>query len=189
VIRAAFSILVLATWVAASVVPVAAQTNSQQFEGQFFTARVANVAIARNNGHVFVTVVFRGKDFGISHNVALANGSDKSDNCATLIDDLGGQYVAVRCLPTIREWYGNSGLIIRSNTDTVMAFEFSPVDRSTDTASARFNMIVPFVLMTCQTIAGSKQVVYGNPNPEDCAAKTYRFSNQSMSFFDLSPRR
>ncbi len=155
--------------------PSLAQSTGKTFEGEFFTATVMNVAVAKKYGRVFITVLFRGKEAARSYNVALAKDAEKLENCATLLDNFGGQYVSQRCLPTVEQWYGKTGFFIKADIDSTMVFEFSPVDRSDDLVNSKFNIIIPFYLMTCKT--------YDNGCSSSLAMN---FSQQSMSFFNLA---
>ncbi len=169
--------------------PLVAQSDSQNFEGQYFTATVKNVARSPKTGRVIITILFRGKEFGNSHNVALGGVADQKA-CATLIDDAGGTYQAKTCIPYLDQWYGGGGLIIKSSTDTMMAFEFLPDPGAPVIATAEFNLVIPFQLLTCKTIEQSNSEGGNNFGDKDsCAALTYKFSNQSMSFYGLMAKR
>jgi hypothetical protein len=155
--------------------PSFAQTSNDQFEGEHFTAKVMNVTVAKQNGNVFVTVRFTGKGFPDSFLVGLARAGEKVDDCATLLDSDGGQYVAVTCLPTPKHGWTLSyqGIfMIRPSTDSVFVFQFRPVIRVIDESIRKFNFISNVGVLTCPS---DRSRCFG-----------YDSSLQSLSFFNLT---
>ncbi len=169
--------------------PLLAQTDGSTFEGQFFSASVKNVARSAKTGRVIVTVLFRGKDFGNSHNVGLTSLGDPKA-CVTLIDDSDGSYQAKTCLPYPNN-NGNSEMIIKASTDTLMAFEFMPDAGSASTETAEYNLVIPFQLQTCKTVEQGKLEGRNDQfgDKDTCMGGTYRYSDQSMSFYGLTAKR
>jgi hypothetical protein len=169
--------------------PLVAQSDGNTFEGQFFSASVKNVARSAKTGRVIVTVLFRGKDFGNSHNVGL-NGIGDPKACVTLIDDAGGSYQSKSCLPYPNN-NGTSEMIIKASTDTLMAFEFMPDVGTTISETAEYNLVIPFQLLTCKTVEQGKLEGRNDQfgDNDTCMGGTYKYSDQSMSFYGLVIKR
>jgi hypothetical protein len=168
------------------------QSASSQYDGELFTARVMNVTVAKQNGNVFVTVLFRGKSFQENLKLGLARTGQKADDCATLLDSNGGQYVARKCLADASRfkgfnyniWNGDALFMIKPNVDSIFVFEFQPVDRSLNTIDARYNFISDIEVNQC---------TLKPPHPNgwswvggNCDRATY--SVQSLSFFNLTTK-
>jgi hypothetical protein len=162
--------------------PVAAQSSSDEFEGEYFTAKVMNVTVAKQNGNVFVSVLFKGKAFEEDIRVSLGRTGEKADDCATLLDSNGGQYVAVKCMPMhgtwggiqLSEWYGGGGFVIRPNVDSILVFQFRPVERSSFNQETTFDLSSEFEMKKC---------CFFN---DYCT--NYIGTEQSLSFFSLKSR-
>jgi hypothetical protein len=168
--------------------PVVAQSSSDQFEGEYFTAKVMNVTVAKQNGNVFVSVLFKGKAFAENLRVSLGRTGEKADDCATLLDSNGGQYVAVKCLPldsarrdssgSAYNWDGQGGLVVRPNIDAVHVFQFRPVERVALENGTTFNLSSGFYLNKC--------IWHLYSSGAGCA--NFVGSEQSLSFFNLKAR-
>jgi hypothetical protein len=167
-----------------------AQSNSDQFEGEYFTAKVMNVTVAKQNGNVFVSVLFQGKAFDENRRVSLGRTGEKADDCAALLDSSGGQYVAVKCLPLdsirrssdgiayVNSWDGQGGLVLRPNVDAVHVFQFRPVERAALEVGTTFDLSSSFYLNIC--------VWHLYTSGAGCA--NFVGSEQSLSFFNLKAR-
>jgi hypothetical protein len=173
---------------------VIAQSQSTQFEGELFTARVMNVTVAKQNGNVFVTVLFRGKSFKDSFRLGLSRTGQKIDDCATLIDSNGGEYVARKCLPLLpgptwggsgwATWNGQGLFMIKPNVESVFVFEFLPVDRAPQSSNTTYNLISDIEVNKCDFDSSHK--IGGLSTHTGCLGQEN--SVQSLSFFNLTTK-
>lgn len=183
-----FGLKILALIIGLAGSPVAAQSNYEQFEGEFFTAKVMNVTVAKQNGNIFVTVRFRGKAFDENLRISIGRTGEKADDCGTLLDSNGGQYVAVKCLPvdhdrrdgkrTVTGWTGQGGMIIRPNVDAVQVFQFRPVLTTDLTRETSFDLSAGFFLYRC----------FWDKSQWGGSCVNFMESEQSLSFFNLKAR-
>ncbi len=183
-----FLLKILALVLGFFAIPAIAQSRSDQFDGEFFTAKVMNVTVAKQNGNIFVSVLFQGKAFDENLRVSIGRTGDKADDCATLLDSNGGQYVAVKCLPldsarrgsdgNAYSWDGQGGLVLRPNIDAIHVFQFRPVERAVLENGTTFDLSAGFYFNQC--------VWHLYTSGAGCA--NYVGSEQSLSFFNLKAR-